>query len=656
MDVYDKSPPLTHAQIVKPGSTHQASPAIIHDRITNFLKALLVVAGGDVHVVMDGLAPEAKISTQVDRLRTMAHQGEAYANTSKSQCKLLHLLAESAMIEALQDIMKEQSRLYLHLHRPDRGEAETYIDSWIQCHSDSTKEVFILSDDTDFLVYSSCPGFIPFKTLEFQILDGHLCLTGFEYQRHKFLHAFFSTADERAMTTVAALAGCDYGASDSLKAARNFIIQSNIGGLRPRQRNDPSSAMALTAVLRYVSHCTRKPSWQDVLAESVCKDPDKKSLLLTCLQDIHDIYFPIESTADVNSPPMSVECRRLLECGLVFCRPLIETWEGDNTVQSMSHSRKRPRNKGKKRRKKRHIMQQQVLGEDQSTNDLPLEMFVPFPPSDRYVAQRLATGSAWSVFSQVRRHLYADVRHYAQSQHDHRIRFHQTWTSSDTVVREYIRVGRSTHVDFVPKRIMVPAESSFNGTARSSLLYALDFCVVGENVMVPKSLLEQGGFVLRASLMLPAKSALFLFLLAKAPLSSAGLTMKASTCIALRDSLRLISLALFHASLIENAMAAFSEAKRSSLRLRRIQVSRILRHDIAAEIWAQMESIDDDLVMADDNGCAASCVHAVVFDKPEVSTMDWLPLITNELLTWRNDTKELWMTWCQIYRKQHGCL
>jgi hypothetical protein len=303
-------------------------------------------------------------------------------------------------------------------------------------------------------------------------------------------------------------------------------------------------------------------------------------------------------------------------------------------------------------------MQQHDSRENQSINDLPLEMFVPFPPSDAFVAQNLATGSAWSVLSQVRKRLYTAVRQYAQSQHDHRIRFHQTWTSSETIVKEYVRVGRGTQVDFVPKRIMVPAEKTFDGTATISLLRTLDFFVEEEHLMVPKPLLEQDGFLILASLMLPAKSALLLFLLAKAPLSSTGCTVKASICASLRESLLLISLALFHARLIDNVVAAlsFSEAGSSSLPLGRIQVSRILRHDIAAQIWAQMGSIDDDLLMAEDKGCDASSLHAVVFDKPKKSTLDGLPVNTNELLTWRNDTKELWMTWCQIYHKQHGCL
>ena len=128
-DVYDQSPPITHAHITGPGSVRQASPAAIHARVTSFLKALLVAFGGDVHVAMDGLAPIEKIHTQVNRLKTMAQQGEVDATTSNSPCKLLHVLAESAMVEAIKDLRKEQSRL--SLHQLKHREVEMYIDSWI---------------------------------------------------------------------------------------------------------------------------------------------------------------------------------------------------------------------------------------------------------------------------------------------------------------------------------------------------------------------------------------------------------------------------------------------------------------------------------------------------------------------------------------------
>ena len=89
-DVYDQSPPITHAHITGPGSVHQASPATIHARVTSFLKALLVAFEGDVHVAMDGLAPIKNIHTQVNRLRTMAQQGDGESRVFVSVLERIH--------------------------------------------------------------------------------------------------------------------------------------------------------------------------------------------------------------------------------------------------------------------------------------------------------------------------------------------------------------------------------------------------------------------------------------------------------------------------------------------------------------------------------------------------------------------------------------
>ena len=44
----------------------------------------------------------------------------------------------------------------------------------------------------------------------------------------KLLQAFFpETEDNQAMTTMAALAGCDYSASQSLERAQTYIVQSD---------------------------------------------------------------------------------------------------------------------------------------------------------------------------------------------------------------------------------------------------------------------------------------------------------------------------------------------------------------------------------------------------------------------------------------------
>jgi hypothetical protein len=221
-------------------------------------------------------------------------------------------------------------------------------------------------------------------------------------------------------------------------------------------------------------------------------------------------------------------------------------------------------------------------------------------------------------------------------------------------VEEYIRIGTGEHVDFVSKRIIIPMEKTTNVTDTTRPLYAaIESILNEEQLMVLNHLSEEGGFLILSSLMLPTTSALLLFLLAKVPTSAFGCTVKATSSAKLRESLLLISMALFHASLMENVMAAFSKSEALSTALP--QVSRILRHDLAEGIWAQMENIVDLDFVEDTNG-DVSCLHALFFDKLKVSTMETLPVSAYELLTWRNDTEQLWITWCEISRKQHGCL
>ena len=114
---------------------------------------------------------------------------------------------------------------------------------------------------------------------------------------------------------------------------------------------------------------------------------------------------------------------------------------------------------------------------------------MPFPPTNSFAAQHLATGGAWSVFSQVRRRLYTVVRQYAQLQADPHIRFHPMWTSSDPVAKEYIRVGRRENVDFVLKRILIPMEMTPDVTDTTIPLDAAIQCILNEEqLMVLKPL------------------------------------------------------------------------------------------------------------------------------------------------------------------------
>lgn len=662
-DVYDHSPPLTIAQIHRQGTAEQASPAKIHTRITNFLTALLQVCSGHVRVVMDGLAPEEKIPTQVDRLRVMAIQGDKHATKPKSPCKLLHLLAESAMVEAVYHVMEMQPRLFLH--QPARGEAETFIDYWIKRHS-PYDNIYIVSDDTDFLVYSSCPGFIPFKTLEFHLLGGRLSLNGFQYLRSKFMLAFFPDfQNEHVMTAVAALTGCDYGMSDSFKRARIKMIQSDFGGLRRRLRNDPTSAAALTAVLRYVSYWMKRKqdSWLSSMTDALCLDDAEKKELLVSLNRIHVIYFPSDTTQFSVDSDISVECRRLLECGVVYCRPLIETWEtlNESASRPSPSSRKRARKSGKSRTRKRPIVHQDYLSRSLDAIDNPprdVHVPVPFPPTQAFVDHCLSTGSAWSVFNLVRARLYSLIHRHFQGQQENRpILLHTSWKSQEPTITECIRVGRGEHVDFVRTCIPVlPCEST-----SISILDDILKCIVvtQDRVDVLKKSSSQEWQIIMTALMLPAKSAFLLILLCKAPWPSSQPSTEQEEKLLppLRECMTLISVALSHSSLLRNLVGVCSAddmetqgsvtpAQGSAV------VCRIFRDEVAIRIWAVMtwmNSFDDDLFQY---GTSAGLVGEF-FDRLRTSRTESLPWSESDVQVWHQHTSELWTIWCLASTKQN---
>lgn len=645
-DIYDLSPPLTPARIKQKSVIQQASPATIHIRVTNFIRSLLQVCQGAVHVVIDGLAPTSKIPTQIDRLRVMAIQGDRHATNPRSSCKLLHLMAETTMLETLRDLAESQPRLFLH--QPLRGEAETYIDGCIRQHSLESHQVFILSDDTDFLVYPSCPGFIPFKTLEFHIIDGQLSLTGWHYQRAKFVSAFFSDCyDERILTTVASLAGCDYGMPECMSRARTKIIQSDIGGLRQRLRNDPTSAAALTAILRYVAHWGKrcKSLWLDSMLETLCPNGEARKQLFECLQAIHCVYFPNDDkeTGDGQSD-MSVDCRRLLECGILYCRPLVETWDKSSEKKQAPPARKRPRHKsGRKRRKE----QPTDRCEMDVVDNPPRETAIPFPPSQSFVDHCTSSESMWSVLSQVRMRLYGNICRYAQQ--DNRLSLYPSWRSKEPLVTEYVRVGRGNNISFRPSHIALPNTAPTNGLSSGSLDAMLQCVVNEEQAKVLMEHVKQDWCIMIASLMLPPKSALLLILLSKPP---RVLKPEHPPCAALsrslRESLCLISIALLHASLLRNVFAAFGEdtCENDAWHGKELRRCNVFRNDMTTWIWAELS-----VVACEDEYEDSTVLLDLVFDQLKIPTKNEYHCNEQEFQSWHKDTAELWRIWCLVSLK-----
>lgn len=385
----------------------QASPACIYKRTTNFITVLTELAK-EVHVVMDGACTTSKIATQVERMKVAAQQADAAARSKLTprNCKVISVLAEWTVVDAIE---KLQARIAtLQLHRLSTGEAEGFIDFSMKGYKNKDG-VVIMSNDTDFLVYEHCPGFLPFNSIQFTPMDErNLGFTGFHYLRSKFKRAFFANhTDIHIMTSVAALAGCDYD-DELLQAARSTIVKSKIGGLRIKHQNNPTMQSVLTAILRFVRHYTDTgDSWRKALVETIGGDA-----VLESLNRIHEAYFQ-EISNRTNSTISSIEYHRLFDSGTFFCRPLIEKCSSP-PAKSVTKTRRAPTlSKRSRRRRKRKLLEASV-GADEDTVDIsdppPVECIdvTCGLASWDYQEIRDRNGSIWTLehFKRVRALLY----------------------------------------------------------------------------------------------------------------------------------------------------------------------------------------------------------------------------------------------------------
>ena len=390
----------------------QASPASIHRRTKNFITVLSGLAR-EVHVVVDGLCTSRKVPTQIARMKAAAQQADdaARSKSTPRNCKVISILAEWTMVDTIQKMCLMTENLFLH--RPATGEAEAYIDEKLH-QSQATHGVAIFSNDTDFLAYEHCPGFVPFSTLQFTPSeDGKLTLAGFHYLSNNFRRAFFqSFRHEWLLSTVAGLAGCDYE-DEKLESARSVILKSKIGGLRVKHQNKPTSQTNLTAVLRYVAHFVEQGAqWLDGLVQSL-GDPS----LLESLRLVHRTYYPGNEVLD-HEVQLSVEMMRLQQ-GVFYCRPLIEKRASSNRLADNPHKACRGSNQSKRSRKR----QKRKGGMDITIEDeavqkmLPLAESVEFhehlPPLDyEAVSELLDKQSAWTLpnFQRFRVFLYSTMK------------------------------------------------------------------------------------------------------------------------------------------------------------------------------------------------------------------------------------------------------
>jgi hypothetical protein len=311
----------------------QASPSSIHLRTKNFISVLCRHAK-EIHVVMDGISHQSKMTTKLARMKNSAeHAEETVSDKGYSPCcKVISILAEWTMVHTIEKLRAEFHQL--SLHRPVEGEAEHFINMKL-CDCSHLSNVAIMSSDTDFLIYPNCPGFIPLSSLQFSIDDCEkISITGFQYSSFRYLMAYFNgQRDDRLLTTVAALSGCDYD-NEILEVARVKIFRSSIAGLKIKHQNKPSAALALKAVLRYVAYYWKKEtSWLEALVNSL----DGNHLLTESLNEVHSTYFPDKVDRMLEKRETSLECLRLYQ-GTFYCQPLLEKGGSLNCQLELSTS------------------------------------------------------------------------------------------------------------------------------------------------------------------------------------------------------------------------------------------------------------------------------------------------------------------------------
>ena len=445
-------------------------------------------------------------------------------------------MAEWALVEAVLGLKKDTENVNsLHLYRSSNGEAEAYIDSWIEQNASNISQVFILSDDTDFLIYPSCPGFVPFKSISFEEQNGRFCMQGQHYLRAKFISSFLSCKDidsTKLMSAISAIAGCDYVLDKDnehvLSIVRKKMVESDIGGLRPKLRNNPTAAATLTAILRVVSyHATKATNnWMESMLRNLI--PNKVPVAMKALTTVYEIYTnTLKLPPNLDSELMAgiVDVRRLLEYGVFFCVPVLETWNHpSNHGENVSRGASRKRNLEERMNPSRSGIS-------------PLVEVVRCPPTSTQMTTWKARGTIWNMphFQQIRKRLYKFVSYaIGAGIYPPQLIVGDLWKSNQPItIQEYVRSGTGTRIFMMERPVTIANEmmmittrastkSLVSNNDLSSLDHILLSCVLGDdccqvNQGTCHCSLPKHRELFLASLTLPFHLAFLLILMGTAP-------------------------------------------------------------------------------------------------------------------------------------------
>jgi hypothetical protein len=657
--------------------------ATIRQGTSEYTKSLLKVVGsqGMVHFFFDGLSPKAKYASQIKRYTRQAGIAEKMAKGELPAAKdrIIHHLAQWAFQEAIEEMIQEtlpfaQTRLFIH--RPRNGEGEALINHWIAQNGSFFTKIGIISEDSDFLIYDSCPGFIPPRSIKIEVHNDMYCLQGQLFSRVKFLKAFFAgipNVDRFTMATLATLAGCDYTFPSRneqlLDQLRRRIIQSDIGGLRIKNRNNPTAATSFTAIARSMSHYMNQAGpnnfWIDIFLIANCEEPTAiKSMIKQTLKIYYDELELSSDDQNEDRSPVMVDVRRLLVHGVIYCYPVAEETMGQEIVNS--------------ERKDRNLKKRDRNGSlaDSSVVNTSAYAIVPLPPVSTQIDHWMNQSSMWLFphFRQVRARLYVIIHNYIKVKGSKRIRTFNmgcSWTKEDysAFVVEYVREGKGSQVKMGDRYIKVPHHNTVSSGLQPAMLNDADetevmerwiiLCVLGTTKLLPGPKLEAAnlyGLGLLSSLMLPFNLAALTILMTTAPrLDSFKISSSVheDTTDEVDLMLPLVSIAVHHTMLVFKTLAQLFPNSESRL-FGNKAVSDMFDYKIVVMLWDSIRlgrnledlpdqecfsALDDQNIIGYLNDCFKALVRFKAND----------PQWSETLKQWKMRAEPLWALWWHVF-------
>ena len=350
-----------------------------YNRAKKFISCLIKVKCREIHLVMEGLAGVEKMEEQISRIQKkmascddIAKQlirrsnGSGYGKFDRRSNIVPHIFTEASLIKAFQNACNEamQNTSLNDIAHPNfiskvhfaKGEAETAFlvllrNKMLNDSSTKTSETrhYILSNDTDFMIYALSPGFVALDTVEIIEDQDIICISGYHFNQKQLCSAF--DIPSSTLPICALLSGSDYTFRSDYEKRMNVLRQrivSETVTLSRRKKSNPSYKAQLSAILQYLANITSSWSITDTEALDFSskialvlagqgKGHDSRFSDLQCLfrtiMNVYGYLDPNDRVSDFIAVHVSTtfwtDIERMRKRNMFYWRPILERVDKD---------------------------------------------------------------------------------------------------------------------------------------------------------------------------------------------------------------------------------------------------------------------------------------------------------------------------------------